>query len=93
VIYRFFSAAAPQNRVTQLPSAAGRPQSLLWRKPMTMKARILLSAGILLVDLGMFFFPLTAVFLIYIILINPAWFREFLENLDEGGDGREHRSS
>ena len=55
---------------------------------MTMKVRILLSAGILLVDLGIFFFPLTAVFLIYIVMRNPAWFRDFLENLDEGGDGK-----
>ncbi|GEM_PF-402534 len=47
--------------------------------------RILLSAGILTVDLVVFFLPLTALFLIYILLANPPWFREFLERLDKGG--------
>jgi hypothetical protein len=44
--------------------------------------RILLSVAILLVDLGVFFVPLTAFFLIYILMFNPAWFREFLDRLD-----------
>ena len=44
--------------------------------------RVLLAAVVLLVDLVVFFFPLTAVFLAYIILFNPAWFREFLDRLD-----------
>ncbi len=56
---------------------------------MNMKKRILLSLGILLVDLIIFFFPLTAVFLIYIVLYNPAWFRNFLNNLDSQGTGPE----
>ena len=50
---------------------------------MDMKKRILLSAGILLVDLFVFFLPLTALFLIYIIVFNPAWFRDFLNDLDQ----------
>jgi hypothetical protein len=50
---------------------------------MSMKNRILLSLAILLVDLGVFFLPLTALFLIYILLYNPPWFREFLDNLDK----------
>ena len=49
---------------------------------MDMTKRILISAGILLVDLIIFFFPLTAVFLAYILLFNPPWFREFLDNLE-----------
>jgi len=49
---------------------------------MNMKKRILLSIGIMLVDLGVFFLPLTALFLIYILIYNPPWFREFLNNLD-----------
>ena len=49
---------------------------------MSMTNRILICLGILAVDLGIFFFPLTALFLIYIILCNPPWFREFLEGLD-----------
>jgi hypothetical protein len=49
---------------------------------MSMKKRILLSLGIMIVDLGVFFLPLTAVFLVYIVIYNPAWFREFLDGLD-----------
>ena len=45
--------------------------------------RILLAVGILLVDLFIFFLPLTALFLIYIIVYNPPWFRDFLNNLDQ----------
>ncbi len=48
---------------------------------MDMTQRIMVSAGILLIDLIFFFFPLTAVFLVYIILFNPPWFRDFLNNL------------
>jgi hypothetical protein len=44
--------------------------------------RILLCIGILMVDLVVFFLPLTALFLIYIIMYNPPWFREFLKGLD-----------
>ena len=43
--------------------------------------RILLSAGILALDLVVFFLPLSAVFLVYVLLYNPPWFREFLNNL------------
>lgn len=50
---------------------------------MTTVGRIALSAAILAVDLLVFFFPLTAVFLAYVILVNPPWFREFLARLDE----------
>ncbi len=49
---------------------------------MTMTQRILLSLGILLVDLIVFYLPLTAFFLIYILIVNPPWFRNFLNNLD-----------
>ena len=33
-----------------------------------------------------FFLPLTAIFLIYIIIYNPPWFRKFLDELNENGD-------
>ena len=49
---------------------------------MSFGQRVLLSVGILLIDLLVFFLPLTALFLIYIILVNPVWFREFLQKLD-----------
>ena len=48
---------------------------------MTMTHRILLCIVILLVDLAVFALPLTALFLIYILIANPPWFREFLNRL------------
>ena len=51
---------------------------------MSLTQRILLSVGIVLVDIIVFFLPLTALFLAYIILVNPPWFREFLQNLNHG---------
>ena len=55
---------------------------------MTMTKRILLCIGILLVDLAVFALPLTALFLIYILIANPIWFREFLDRLDTSGKKR-----
>ena len=52
---------------------------------MTKKQKILICVIILLVDLAVFFLPLTAIFLVYIILENPPWFREFLDRLDTPG--------
>ena len=49
---------------------------------MAMWKRILLSAGVLVVDLGVVILPLTALFLIYIFIWNPPWFRDFLNRLD-----------
>ena len=49
---------------------------------MDKKQKILICAIILLLDLAVFFLPLTAIFLVYIILQNPPWFREFLKQLD-----------
>jgi hypothetical protein len=49
---------------------------------MSLTNRILLAAAILLLDLMFFFFPLTAVFLAYIIIFKPPWFREFINHLD-----------
>ncbi len=52
---------------------------------MDMSKRVLLCLGILAVDLLIFFLPLTALFLIYILLYNPPWFRDFLNDLDKKG--------
>jgi len=49
---------------------------------MHMTQRLILSAGILLVDLLIFFLPLTALFFVYVLIYNPPWFREFLNNLN-----------
>ena len=49
---------------------------------MSLANRILLAAAILLLDLVVFFFPLTAVFFAYIIIFNPPWFRTFIDHID-----------
>jgi hypothetical protein len=49
---------------------------------MSKKQRILICVIILLLDLVVFFITHTAIFLIYIILQNPPWFRDFLQQLD-----------
>jgi hypothetical protein len=49
--------------------------------------RILIAAGILLLDGIVFFLPLTAIFLAYIVLVNPPWFRSFLNGLDSPHPG------
>ena len=55
---------------------------------MSKKQRILICVIILVLDLAVFFLPLTAIFLVYIIWQNPPWFREFLHQLDHpGGHG------
>ncbi len=49
---------------------------------MKITKRIIIATGILLIDLIMFYLPLTALFLGYILIYNPPWFREFLNNMD-----------
>jgi hypothetical protein len=51
---------------------------------MSMITRVLLALGVVAVDLAVFFVPLTAVFMAYILIYNPPWFREFLSTLDTG---------
>lgn len=48
--------------------------------PMRGAYRILLALLILVVDTVAFYMPLTAIFLAYILIWNPAWFRDFLNN-------------
>lgn len=52
----------------------------------TKTQRVLICLAILAVDLVVFFLPLTALFIAYIILVNPPWFREFLDHLNDGPD-------
>lgn len=58
---------------------------------MSMTRRVLLAAGILLLDLAVFFLPLSAIFLAYIVIANPAWFRDFLNHLDANSNGQQLR--
>jgi hypothetical protein len=50
---------------------------------MSLGFRILICIGILLLHYVALFLPLTELFLIYIILVNPRWFRSFLNNMAE----------
>jgi hypothetical protein len=44
--------------------------------------RILLATVILLFDMLLFFVPLSAIFLAYVVVFNPPWFRAFLNELN-----------
>jgi hypothetical protein len=50
-------------------------------------SRLLLALMIVLVDWAVFFFPLAALFIAYVITTNPPWVRDFLNRLDPGGSG------
>ncbi len=45
---------------------------------MHMIFRIVLAGLVIVVDLLVFFVPLTAIFLAYVLIFNPSWFRDFL---------------
>jgi hypothetical protein len=46
---------------------------------MKMPIRIRLALGVTTLDTAVIFVPLTALFLDYILIYNPRWFREFLK--------------
>lgn len=54
---------------------------------MNMTQRIVLGVGILIVDLVVFFLPLSAIFLMYVLIFNPPWFRTFLNNIEKSNGG------
>jgi len=45
-----------------------------------------LALGVILLDLGIFFFPLTAFFVAYVIIYNPPWVKNFLEELGRAAE-------
>ena len=49
---------------------------------MSLTYRIILAIVICLVDILLFFMPLTAFFLAYVLIFNPLWFRDFINNLE-----------
>lgn len=49
---------------------------------MTMTQRVLLAAGIVLVDFVAVIVPLTALVMAYVIVFNPPWFKGFVQRLD-----------
>ncbi len=46
-----------------------------------MMARILLAVSVLVVDFLVFFVPLSGLFLAYVIIFNPPWFRNSLNRM------------
>ena len=50
--------------------------------PMSLQKKLLLAFGIILLDLVVFFLPLTSFFLAYVIIYNPPWVKDFLERLE-----------
>lgn len=48
---------------------------------MSMTQRVLIAGAVLVLDLVVFFLPLAAVFVAYILIVNPPWFRDFLDRL------------
>ncbi|HNV85488.1 MAG TPA: hypothetical protein PKL97_00810 [Candidatus Omnitrophota bacterium] len=48
---------------------------------MILRDRIFLAIGILLIDLCVFFIPLIAVLLAYILIARPVWFRDWTTRL------------
>jgi hypothetical protein len=55
----------------------------IWYKNYMSKTyRILIAVGIIVLDLVVFFLPLAAIFLAYIVVYNPPWAKDFLERLD-----------
>jgi len=53
---------------------------------MTQSERLILAIVIVLADTVIFFLPLAALFIAYVILVNPPWVRAFIDRLD--GPGR-----
>jgi len=52
---------------------------VVMKESFPLNERMIIALGILVLDLIVFILPLTALFLMYIILVNPPWFREFLD--------------
>ena len=48
---------------------------------MSLQKKLFLAIGIILLDLVVFFLPLTSFFLAYVIIYNPSWVKDFLERL------------
>ena len=55
---------------------------------MKMTHRVLIALGVLALDLVVFFLPLTALFLAYVFIYNPPWFRDLINSLDGGQEGK-----
>ena len=54
---------------------------------MSHSSRLVLALVIVLVDWAVFFVPLSALFMAYVITTNPQWARDFLNGLDADSRG------
>jgi hypothetical protein len=54
---------------------------------MSQLQRLVLALGIVVIDAVAFVVPLAALFLAYVIIVNPPWFRDFLNDLDRPRSG------
>ncbi len=59
---------------------------------MKMWKRVLLVVGLLALHYALVFLPIAEMFIVYIILVNPRWFRKFLDNLDKP-EGEYHETT
>jgi hypothetical protein len=57
-------------------------------RSMSLTNRILIAALVVLLDLVVFFFPISAVLIAYVIIFNPQWFKDFILGLDKP-DGKQ----
>lgn len=48
---------------------------------MTLEKKILITVGLLLTDLVIFFLPIGTILLIYVLWAKPIWFRDFILEL------------
>jgi hypothetical protein len=61
------------------------PDPIPRKYPMSLTYRVFLAIFILLVDLVIFFLPITAALVAYVLIFNPPWFREFINRLNSPG--------
>jgi hypothetical protein len=79
-----FSAQLKNVKLFSLRDHFSRLRTCFRETTMSITHRILICVGILLLDLIVFFLPLSAFFLVYILLVNPLWFRQYLQEIDKG---------
>lgn len=54
---------------------------------MTLTNRILIAIGVIVLDCLIFFIPLTAFFMAYVLIYNPNWFKNFINRMDQKEPG------
>ena len=52
---------------------------------MDLTKRIGLAIAIPVLDAVIFFLPMTAIFLACVLIVNPSWFRQFINRLEPSG--------